>query len=281
MRLALTLLVRDEIDVVDATIRYHLAAGVDVIVATDNGSVDGTRDVLATWARRGVLVLLDEAGRDFAQARWVTRMAQLAARDHGADWVVHADADELFVPQHGDDLKAAIAGHAGDADVLEVERTDFVPTDLSGALPPQAELYARRPIGHAVEGRRLPPKVIHRAHPAAAVEHGNHDVRLPGPARRRRRVDDVVVYHYPIRSPEQFARKVAQKGAAYACPTAPPEPTGWHARALHRAQQEGRLDAELAACWFSPRRLRDGIARGDLRVDERAARRVRALVDAG
>jgi len=42
MQLIMTLLVRDEEDIIQENIEYHLARGIDFIIATDNLSVDST-----------------------------------------------------------------------------------------------------------------------------------------------------------------------------------------------------------------------------------------------
>ena len=48
MSLVMTLLVRDEEDILDANLRYHLDQGVEHVFVTDNLSADGTRDRLRT-----------------------------------------------------------------------------------------------------------------------------------------------------------------------------------------------------------------------------------------
>ena len=53
MKLVMTLLVRDEADIVDAQIAFHLAAGVDFVIATDNRSEDGTTRILERYERAG------------------------------------------------------------------------------------------------------------------------------------------------------------------------------------------------------------------------------------
>ena len=49
----MTLLVRDEEDLVEANLDHHFAQGVDFVIATDNGSVDRTPRILRRYARRG------------------------------------------------------------------------------------------------------------------------------------------------------------------------------------------------------------------------------------
>ena len=99
MTLVMTLLARDEIDIVEAWLAFHLNAGADLVIATDNRSVDGTTEVLERYARAGHVHLIREPGEDLRQNEWVTRMARLAATDYGADWVINSDADEFWWPR--------------------------------------------------------------------------------------------------------------------------------------------------------------------------------------
>ena len=52
----MTLVVRDEADILDAQIAYHLNAGVDFVIAIDHRSVDGTTEILESYARAGAAV---------------------------------------------------------------------------------------------------------------------------------------------------------------------------------------------------------------------------------
>lgn len=52
MKLVMTLVVRDEVDIVGHQIAYHLSAGVDFVLAIDHGSKDGTTEILESFAHR-------------------------------------------------------------------------------------------------------------------------------------------------------------------------------------------------------------------------------------
>ena len=53
MRIVMTLVVRDEVDIVEAWLAYHLARGVDLVIATDHRSIDGTTDILRGTSATG------------------------------------------------------------------------------------------------------------------------------------------------------------------------------------------------------------------------------------
>ena len=113
--LVLTLLVRDEADIVEASLVFHLNAGVDFVIATDHRSQDGSREILERYERQGVLHLIREDGSGFDSQALRTRMARMAATQYRADWVIGADADEFFWPRRGSlpELLAAVPNRFG------------------------------------------------------------------------------------------------------------------------------------------------------------------------
>src|SRR5207244_6554978 len=101
VKLALTLLAKNEAHVIDANVAYHLSAGVALFVATDNASTDGTTEILERYAQDGVLELIREPSADFKQGEWVTRMARRAA-ERGADRVGDAHAGARWWSRGGE-----------------------------------------------------------------------------------------------------------------------------------------------------------------------------------
>lgn len=263
--LVMTLLVRDEEDVIAANLAHHYDQGVDFVIATDNASVDGTVAVLEAEERAGRLRLIHEPEDTYAQHRWVTRMARLAAAEHGADWVINNDADEFWFARDGD-LASTLAAVDPDVDIVVaqrcnlVARPDGVPMTVRQATPQQHPGLGDGP---------LPPKVAHRADPDVVVRQGNHEVDgLAG-----RSVDDgsIEILHVPVRSYTQFHNKIAKGGAAYERNTELPEEVGHQWRRLHALQQSGEFDAEWQKLLLSDEEIERGLADGSLVEDTRLA----------
>ena len=92
----MTLLVRDEEDIVADNLDFHLAQGVDEVIVTDNGSVDGTLEILRAYEARSLVRIIVERTDDYSQGRWVTRMARIPADEHDEYCVINNDADEFW-----------------------------------------------------------------------------------------------------------------------------------------------------------------------------------------
>jgi len=269
MKLVMTLLVRDEIDIVAANIDYHLARGVDFVIATDNLSTDGTREVLEQYRARGLLHLILEPEDNYAQHRWVTRMARLACTEFGADWVINSDADEFWWPDAAPDLRQALQALPAAAAAASAPRHNFVPCPATTG----ADFIATMTIRHARStnaiGAPLPPKVCHRAYPDIEVAQGNHFAGRCG------RLFDAVaapigILHFPLRTYRQFANKIALGGAAYArSPELVREGFGDAWRAMYAQLKRGELERYYHEQELGEAEIAKRLADGSLVRDER------------
>jgi glycosyl transferase family 2 len=286
-RVVMALKVRDEEDVIDSVLRYHRAQGVDFFIVTDNASTDRTPEILGRWIDAGLARVITEPSPELRErgAEWVTRMARLAATEHGADWVVHGDADEFWWPLEGD-IKSALAA---------------VPAEFGVVLGPRVEFIAR-PDGPGTffdrlvyrEARSLlRPKIAHRALADAIVLHrGQHDVaagadlddawqrlRTPGrPVLRTVRPEGpgeveerlvwyphwpLRIFHLPLRSFDQYRRKVE------AMLNDPVSGGGGMRGRLRERYETGRLDELYAELTEDDEAVERGVAEGRLARDVR------------
>lgn len=284
----MTLLVRDEADIVAATIEHHIAAGVDFIIATDNGSVDGTTEILSAYQDTGILELHYDAKHDHAQGRRVTKMARRAASEYDADWIINCDADEFFWP-----YGATEPNSRGIADSLtpldaNLKRIWAWPKELL-AHPKYTGSWAERLV--ILDNESLMPdgspygaKCCHRADPSIEVSEGNHIAfsRRIGPYD----VDEVYasqehpleLLHARNRGYAQFRRKIMNGGSALATNTQLPSTIGWQWRADYDDLRSGNFPAVYRSRQLAPERLQAGLTSGSLSHDTRLRDRLNRLL---
>jgi hypothetical protein len=253
----MTLLVRDEADIVDACLRYHLDAGVDLVIATDHGSVDGTSDVLRGYERSGHVRLIRESGPIDQRSR-VSRMARMAATEHGADWVLNVDADEFWWPRRGTlkELLEAVPARFGAVRALQ---RHFVPR-VDGQPPFYRHMVARvasHPDPHELYHAQV--KVAHRGSPDVVVIRGNHDA-YGRELRLLREWFPIEVFHFPVRSAEQLARKIARRRG---------DAPARHVARLRAAIAERGRDRVFAELAVDDTQLAREVADGSLAIDMR------------
>jgi hypothetical protein len=275
-RIVMTLLCRDEEDIVGYNIAYHLAQGVDFVIATDNASQDRTPQVLERFARQGKLHLIREPSLTHEQGRWVTRMARMAAKRFDADWVINNDADQFWLSREGT-LREALAAVSPTAGSLAVPHFDMVPP-RDAQMPFFEAMTIRRADGKTVYGRPLQTNVCHRAFADIRVAEGNHFVLRKG-ARIPERSDHPLEFaHFPIRSLAQLERKIRQGAEALSANARARSSTGGHWQKLYREHYEkGRLGDYYDACAPTPEQISAGLGNGALAVDTRVRDALRRI----
>lgn len=273
MKLVMTLLARNEADIVDAQIAFHLHAGVDFVIAMDNRSDDGTTEILERYERAGCLRLLREDGDDIRQQEWVTRLARLAATEHAADWVINADADEFWWPRGGT-LKEVLDLVPERFGVVRGCWRHFLPRPAGD--PFFAERMTVRLCRPAFPGDKSTithahQKVAHRADPKIEIERGNHNA-LGARTEPLRFWHPIEVLHFSFRSVEQLQSK-ARSGWM----RSPPSDRVEHQIRLDQAYREGGLGSFFESCAVSDADLERGLAHGVLAVDMRLRDTLRTL----
>ncbi|TDT66069.1 glycosyltransferase family 2 protein [Frigoribacterium sp. PhB116] len=288
MTLAVTLMVRDEADVLPTWLAYHVAQGMDVLVVTDNGSVDGTREILEQFAAESPVVvdLRHDPVHRKQQSATVTRMARDAHTVHGADWVVNADADEFLVAKDRQlslrevftrldpavrafvvpvvNMVGPLADHGVDLGQLvwRDERTD-------------AELREVGLLSHPTGNS------IHVGDPEVAVVQGNHLVTMAaGDAPAEELALEVL--HFPWRSWRQYAHRVEIAGLAYESnPDAQPSPNH-HGMRDYRRLRAGTLKGYYALRHVTAEEAAGGhFTADDVLVQYLAGHGIDALSDMG
>jgi Glycosyl transferase family 2 len=266
------MVVRDEVDLVEAHLRFHLAAGVDAVLVTDHASRDGTREILERHARDGPVRLFTGEGEYNRQGEWMTRMVRIAATELGADWVLCSDGDEFWWPSGGS-LKDVLSGVPAGYGLLHVLSQSFV------ALPDDGEPFAERmtvrlsppaPISDPATPYRPVAKIAHRASRGAVVSNGNHEVRgVPG--RVLRGWVPLEILHFPLRSSEQVARKYRKTWEGWAV-----NPRADLARAKSLVD-EARPEGMYSRIVVDDAVLERGLAAGSLVRDTRLRDALRAI----
>jgi hypothetical protein len=270
MRLVLTLVVRDEADIVEANIAFHLNAGVSFVVAMDNGSQDGTLDVLRAYEREGYLHLVRDPRPDLKRGGAQTALARRAATEFDADWVITADADQFYWPRVDslDTILAAVPPRYG---VLTAPRRVFVPRPAGDSFFAERMTLRVRPaaaIHDPVSLYRPQANAIHRAHGSVVVAPGNRGAwGVPGETFRG--WHPIEVLHFPLRSLEQCERKYVRARADWLRNAVRARAVTAHAKgSFHDYYAQLVVDDETAV---------HGLASGALVEDTRLRDALRAL----
>ena len=267
-RIIMTLLCRDEEDIIGYNIAFHLDQGVDFVIATDNASRDRTPLLLERFERQGRLHLIREPSLTHDQGVWVTRMARMAAKRFDADWVINSDADEFWLPRTGT-LRDVLAALPRAVESPAVPTLDMVPPRDQGAR------FFEQMVIHltgerTIHGIRADAKACHRAYADVRIAQGNHHVKRRGVLMPAHTEHPLQILHFPLRSPAQLERKIRQgTEALQANPRLSPGITTHWRRVYRDYFLPGKLGEYYDGLALPAERIAAGLADGTLAEDTR------------
>ena len=110
VKLGMTLLVKNEADIIEMNVKHHINQGVNIIVALDDNSTDRTPNVLRKLADNGLIHLVDYPATKYNHSEMVNYLGSILSDKYKADLLFHCDADELWVSTAGN-LKQEMIDH--------------------------------------------------------------------------------------------------------------------------------------------------------------------------
>jgi glycosyltransferase involved in cell wall biosynthesis len=227
----------NEADIIEPVLE-HLAANGVWSYLIDDGSTDDTVAHAQRWLGRGLLAIERFERPDGAGGRtsWRALLARkrALARELGADWYVHHDADEIReAPWPGMSLRDAIrwVDRVG-FNAIDFRVLNFAPVDdaFRAGMDPATHFTRWEEPG---DYDLLQRKCWKADAPGLDLAEGGHDVRF-----ERRRIFPLrfLLRHYPIRGQAHGRRKVLEerKGRFVEDELA----YGWHRQYDHVAQPD-------------------------------------------
>jgi hypothetical protein len=246
----LVIIAKDEADYIEEWLEFHLMQGAQHIVVYDNGSSDGTMELVSGYVAKGLVT----------QVPWVTFQDRLnnqslayahALANFGGwfDWLGFLDADEFLFPVSGNSIAAVLDEHSH-LPVLGVPWTMFGTAGHVGR--PAGTVtgsYTRKAIMHrdTAPEHAINVKSIVRPDKVTAVQ-GAHMFHIEGLGQgayldggqwlaKPRKADlcglppgRLQLNHYYTRSASEFDRKLAKgsvRGAGFFDPGRYEDVRGW------------------------------------------------------
>jgi len=254
-RLVMSILCRNEIDIIESNIRTHANLGVDAFLVMDNLSTDGTREKLEELKSEFDLTVIDQTSTNYEQSKW---MGQLVAKSRqlGAQWIISNDADEFWIPQKkGTTIKDLLRV---DDSVVTVQRSNMLISESMQHADkfkfsdscyrvktpvPYPECVRINDDDVLILLNPTPPKVIVNPYGFLKISGGNHRAKHLRSFLTARQENGLHVYHYPIRSWSHFEECVLNWQKLLRETNAK---MGKHCLRWIRLYEEGKLEEEYS-----------------------------------
>jgi len=217
----MTILVKNEADIIAHNIKFHAKVGVNGFCIMDNGSTDGTLDIIHTLMKSYDIKLISNPENNYQQSKWMTGLAKLAKKEMAADFVISNDADEFWLPD--ENMQFSDILFRSDS-VVTVSRQNMLFTEdilHKDYHYSQSQYCISKPVNYSVEDQinsdnvcmqfvPISPKVIVNPRGLIKIKGGNHRAKHMRYFLKRTE-PRIQVFHYPVRSYERFLNNIENR----------------------------------------------------------------------
>jgi glycosyltransferase involved in cell wall biosynthesis len=269
----------DQVDILEDFLDWHLDLGVDLILALDGGSTDGTTAVLERYKRTKRVAWFPLPERDMTKYSVADELTTMARDRYDADWIIYCDVDE-FLCAPGKSLREVLAEcdrdgitlinvprrnmtgpliapgrRATEVLTLRIDR-EVVPTPAQEATWdfPVPFVFLQNGGGH----------VAVRASAMKSFAIGMHSATVTWGSSG---TSELYILHYGIRGFEELQQKVRNIRKWFEDNPHLPRGWGWHWRRWIQLEDAGRLREDYEYQFVSDQRADELVADGTCTVD--------------
>ena len=207
MRIVGITIVKNEEDIIESFIRYNMKV-LDQIFLVDNGSTDGTLNIIKSMIHEGFAINLTQKTGEFDQIEIMNELLSTVIDGEYitlADFIIPLDADEFLVSTGLNINPREIISELPRDQLYMIRWKNYIPesTEHIYCFVPFAMSICRSDEFEEVEKILIPAAIVHEGF---VMINGNHDAYAPYNIIRCK-CNQLRIAHYPIRNQYQFILK--------------------------------------------------------------------------
>jgi len=202
-------MIKNEIDIIETFVRYHLSF-LDGMVILDNGSTDGTIEILLKLIEEGLPIHLTYNDNPaYNQSELTTELFYNTLKRFDPEYIIPLDADEFLTTNSTKNIKKIIREDTQNDAINYISWVTYVPTEKDDQLEKNIlkRLRYRRQEQHNYDKKIIIPTSIAKKY-EIKIKQGNHDLyKIENVVFKKNQLSSLDLAHYPIRSICQMKSK--------------------------------------------------------------------------
>ncbi|HED38180.1 MAG TPA: glycosyltransferase family 2 protein, partial [Ignavibacteria bacterium] len=202
-------MIKNEVDIIETFVRYHLSF-LDSMVILDNGSTDGTIEILLKLIDEGLPIHLTfNDNPAYNQSELTTKLFYKTLKKFNPAYIIPLDADEFITTNSNKSIREIIQKDIKDNAINYISWVTYVPTEKDDQSEKNIlkRLRYRRQEQHNYDEKIIIPTSIAKKN-KIKIKQGNHDLyKVKNVTFKKNTLSSLDLAHFPIRSIKQMKSK--------------------------------------------------------------------------